>query len=330
MTKKEFAIGANDAGQRADKFLLKACKGLPHSLLYKTFRKRDVKLNGKRITAETFLREGDLLTVFLPEDITPAEKKLPQSGLPMPEIFFEDSNIVLLKKPADLPVHADGKGSRDTLAGRFLQYLMQSGTYDAAKEQSFVPALCNRLDRNTEGFVIGAKNAAALRTVNEKIKMGEVQKEYLCITFGTPPRTADTVTAYHRRLEGRNAEYAETPREGFKEMRTGYRVLETKNGLSLVQVRLFTGRTHQIRLQMAALGCPVLGDAKYGNAEANRRYRAPYQQLAACRLAFPFSEEETVLDGLRGKQFEYTPGFAAEYGFSQHNLRDPFYAGGSQ
>ena len=317
MKKQEFAIGVNDAGQRADKFLLKACRDLPQSLLYKTFRKRDVKLNGKRIPAETFLQAGDCLTVFLPDDIAvSARKAVPSEALPMPEIAYEDGEIVLMKKPVDLPVHADDKGSRDTMAARFLAYLTQTGAYDALREQSFSPALCNRLDRNTEGFVIGAKTAAALRTMNEKIRLGEVQKEYLCITAGIPPKREDTVTAYHRRLPGKNAEYAAAPREGFREMRTGYRVIAAReDGLALVHIRLYTGRTHQIRLQMAALGCPVLGDGRYGDPAVNRKYHEQHQLLAACMLSFPFSAEETVCDALRGKRFSYQPGFCAKYGF---------------
>lgn len=310
MKKLDFAIGANDAGQRADKFLLKAMRNLPPSLLYKTFRRRDVKLNGKRIPAETFLQAGDALCIFLPDDLAVPEKKpTAADGLPMPEIVYEDAQIVIMKKPVNLPVHADDKGARDTMAARFLAYLTQTGAYDAAREQSFSPALCNRLDRNTEGFVIGAKTAAALRTMNEKIRLGEVQKEYLCITAGIPPKPEDTVTAYHRRLAGQNAEYSAVPREGFREMRTGYRVIAQKDGLALVHIRLYTGRTHQIRLQMAALGCPVLGDGKYGNPAVNRKYHASHQLLAACMLSFPFSAEETVLDALRGRHFSYTPEF---------------------
>ena len=315
MKKQVFEIGENDAGQRADKFLLKACRGLPQSLLYKTFRKRDVKVNGRRIAAETFLQSGDQLVIFLPDDIVSVPKKaVLQQKLPMPEIVYEDAQIVLMKKTVNLPVHADGKGSADTLAARFLQYLQQSGAYDADREQSFSPALCNRLDRNTEGFVIGAKTAAALRTMNEKIRLGEVQKEYFCITVGVPKKQTAVVTAYHRRLPGQNAEYSAVPCEGFREIRTGYRVLAEKDGLALVQVRLYTGRTHQIRLQMAALGCPVLGDGRYGDAAANRKYHESYQLLAACMLSFPFSATETVCDALRGRQFAYLPDFCVKYG----------------
>ncbi len=294
-------IGANDAGQRADKFLLK----------------KDVKLGGKRIPPETFLQAGDELTVYLPDEFFAAAPK-PQriAALPLPEIVYEDDNIALMKKPVDLPVHADDKGSADTLAGRFLYYLAKSGAYDPANEQSFSPALCNRLDRNTEGFVIGAKNAAALRGMNALIRENRVIKQYLCITAGIPPKQHDTVTAYHRRIEGKSAEISETPREGFREIVTEYELLQKHDDLALLLITLHTGRTHQIRAQMAALRCPLLGDSRYGFAKVNRRYAETHQLLAACLLRFDVPAEGHLLSALHGKAFAYTPDFVRRYGFS--------------
>lgn len=312
-----FTIGANDAGQRADKFLLKACPKLPKSLLYKTFRKKDVKCNGKRIAAETFLREGDCLQIYLPEEFFESERKTaPKKRLPHPEIFYEDAEIVLMKKPVNLPVHADDRGSADTLAARFVQYLAESGAYDPALEQSFAPALCNRLDRNTEGFVIGAKTAAALRTVNEMIRENQVIKQYLCIAAGVPPKQHDTVTAYHRRLEGKPAEISAVPREGFRQIVTEYELLQKQDDLALLLVTLHTGRTHQIRAQMAALHCPLLGDNRYGSRAANQRHGESHQLLAACLLRFDVPAEGHLLSSLYGKAFSYTPDFCSRYGFS--------------
>ncbi len=311
-----FTIGSNDAGQRADKFLTKACPSLPKSLLYKTFRKRDVKCNGKRITAETVLQAGDALAVYLPDDCFVQKKPLSvQAAVPLPEIVYEDAEIAVMKKPVNLPVHADDKGSSDTLAARFLQYLVHTGAYDPAEEQSFSPALCNRLDRNTEGLVIGAKTAAALRCMNEKIRLGEITKQYLCIAVGNPPEQEAIVDAFHRRKEGGKAEISPVPREGFRPIRTGYAVEGSHDGLSMLRITLYTGRTHQIRAQMAALGCPLLGDAKYGDPAVNRLHRAPHQMLAACSLQFHFSEEPCVLSGLNGLHLEYVPDFCAQYGF---------------
>lgn len=314
---RTFTVGANDAGQRADKFLLKACPLLPKSLLYKTFRKRDVKLNGKRIPPETMLSAGDELQVYLPDDVLAQKpKKAVTAALPMPEIVYEDAQICILKKPVNLPVHADDRGTADTLADRFLHYLTETGAYDPDAEQSFSPALCNRLDRNTEGFVIGAKNAEALRFMNEKIRAGEITKKYLCVTFGVPKQRENIVESYHRRREGRKAEISQIPREGFHPIKTGYEVLAAHDGIALLRVTLYTGRTHQIRAQMAALNCPVLGDAKYGNPAANQQWHAPHQLLAACDLTFDFADAESALSHLAGMHWQYTPDFCAEYGFS--------------
>ncbi len=313
-----FTIGANDAGQRADRFLLKACPKLPKSLLYKTFRKKDVKLNGKRIPPETFLQSGDVMQVYLPDEFFVSAKKTQprRKPLPPPEIVYEDDYIAVMRKPVNLPVHDDDKGSGDTLIARFLQYLAESGAYNPAQEQSFTPALCNRLDRNTEGFVIGAKTAAALRTVNEMIRENRVKKQYFCITSGIPPMLHETVHAYHRRRDGMLAEISETPREGFREIVTEYEILQKHDDLALVMVTLHTGRTHQIRAQMAALGCPVLGDVKYGFRSFNQRYAAPNQLLAACLLQFDVPETGHLLSALHGKTLSYIPDFCRQYGFS--------------
>lgn len=311
-----FSIGENDAGQRADKFLRKACPKLPPSLLYKAFRKKDVKCDGKRIPPETILQAGSTLQVYLPEDCFAGRTHtaLPQHiTLPPPEIVYEDTQIALLRKPVGLPVHADAHGTQDTLIGRFLQYLIASGAYNPAHEQSFIPALCNRLDRNTEGFVLAAKTAPALRCLNEKIRIGEVQKQYLCVTVGAPPKAEDIVTAYHRKVSDNQVILSEQPKHGFREMRTGYRVLAQQEDTSLVLITLYTGRTHQIRVQMAALGCPILGDPRYGNPAENSRRNQWHQLLSACRLRFAFSEEPCILSALRGREFTFTPTFARTF-----------------
>jgi 23S rRNA pseudouridine955/2504/2580 synthase len=313
---KEFLIGENDAGQRADKFLRKACPKLPQSLLYKAFRRRDVKQNGRRIPPETVLQCGDTLAVYLPDDCFEPAQRTALRALPPPVICYEDAQIAVMKKPLNLPVHADGKGSSDTLIARFLYFLAQKGEYDPAQEQSFTPALCNRLDRNTEGLVIGAKTAASLREVNALIRNGSVQKQYLCITAGIPPKAHDTVTAYHRREPGQSAEIAGAPREGFRRIVTEYELLQKHDGLALLRVTLHTGRTHQIRAQMAALHCPVLGDPRYGDSAANRSFHADHQLLAAYALTLDVPRQGHVLSAVSGRRISYLPDFVTQYGFA--------------
>lgn len=310
-----FQIGENDAGQRADKFLRKACPKLPSSLLYKTFRKKDVKCDGKRIPPETILQAGNVLQVYLPEDCFETKTVVQPNGLqlPPPDVFYEDDRIALLRKSTGLPVHADDRGTQDTLIARFLQYLIQNGTYHPEQEQSFTPALCNRLDRNTEGFVLAAKNAEALRCLNEKIRLGEVQKQYLCVVIGAPPKQTDIVTAYHKKISDNQVVLSELPQDGFREIRTGYEIVAQKNGLSLVRVTLYTGRTHQIRAQMAELGCPILGDNRYGNAKINAAHGLRHQLLCACKLRLNFSDTPCCLSDLAGTEWEFLPDFAKNF-----------------
>jgi len=311
----EFHISANDGGQRADRFIVKACPKLPKNLLYKAFRKEDIKRNGKRCKPEEILQEGDCIRVYLPADCLEQQPtKVLHTELPPPAIVYEDDTLCLMHKPVGLPVHPDDHGTEDTLVARFLADLARRGCYDPRKEQSFTPALCNRLDRNTEGLVIGAKTAAALRCINEKIRLGEITKEYLCITVGAPPKSTDTVIAYHRKEEGNRVRLESKPFAGCKETKTEYTVLAKKDGLALVQVRLFTGRTHQIRAQMAVLGCPILGDGAYGNKETNHRYGEHFQLLTACRLVFALdTNTPCAISHLAGKAFSITPAFCSRY-----------------
>lgn len=318
-----FTIGTNDAGQRADKFLRKACPQLPTSLLYKTFRKKDVKCDGKRIPPETILHEGAVLQIYLPEDCftekaEPAARPKSAARLPKPDIIYEDAQIAVLRKPIGIPVHADDHGTEDTLIARFLRHLIDTGAYRPEEEQSFTPALCNRLDRNTEGFVLAAKTAAALRCMNEKIRNGEIHKQYYCVTVGAPPKNSDVVTAYHKKISDNQVILSELPKFGFREIRTGYQVLAQKNDLSLLQVTLYTGRAHQIRVQMAALGCPILGDPRYGRMDANIRHGQRYQLLSACKLRFVFSEEPCCLSALNGMEFSFVPQFAGPFLEAEH------------
>ncbi len=310
----EFTVSRNDAGQRADKFLVKACPGVPRNLLYKAFRKKDIKRNGKRCTPEEMLCEGDVLRAYLPEDACRMKpQRTVSTQLPPPEIVYEDENICLMHKPVGVPVHADDKGTVDTMIGRFTAFLYHRGLYNPLAEQSFVPALCNRLDRNTEGLCIGAKNAAALRCVNEMIRNGEVRKEYLCAVVGKPPKQTDTVVAYHCKKDGNRVILRYQPFAGAKLAKTGYELLATVGEISLVRVRLYTGRTHQIRAQMALLGCPILGDGAYGDKGANQRYGEHFQLLTAYRLTFCPTAADSVVSNLRGRCFEITPDFVGKY-----------------
>lgn len=307
---RELRVGPNDAGQRLDKFLTKTLKTLPTALLYKSIRLKKIKVNRRRCTPNQQLAEGDTLQLFLAEEFfaesTPTKRL--DAIKPNLNILYEDENILLLHKPAGLSVHEDEGGSRATLIDQIQAYLYQKGEYDPAREQSFAPALCNRIDRNTQGIVIAAKTAEALRTVDEKIRLRQIDKFYLAVTHGLPTPPVATLRAYLKKEEGDNrVRVWDTPHAGAKEILTAYRVLDRRADLALLEVQLLTGRTHQIRAHMAHIGHPLLGDGKYGVNRDDRKRGYAYQALCSYRLRFSFTGEPTPLDYLNGREFSIPP-----------------------
>lgn len=290
---EQFLINENDSGQRVDKFILKALPNLPKSMMYRLIRKKDIKLNGKRCEISEKLKCGDVLTVYVKSELS-QKKSHDMSFMKAPsdiEIAYEDDNIIIVNKPVGLDSHSNGSQQNDTLINRIKHYLYDKGEYLPDDESSFAPALCSRLDRNTSGIVTAAKNAVALREINEAIREGQLHKIYHCITFGKLPKSSDIVTAYHKKDDARNiVRIIDNPSEDFKEIKTGYRLLAEKGSLALYEITLFTGRTHQIRAHLAHLGAGVLGDGKYGNVAANKRFGIFRQTLCAYSLEFELPE----------------------------------------
>ena len=304
---REFIIGPNDAGQRLDKFITKAVPKLPKNLMYKYIRLKRIKLNGKRCQISDRLSVEDRVELYLNDEFF---EDTGQPGfLSAPgkvDVVYEDGDILLCDKPCGLVVHEDESGTEDTLINRVLKYLYEKGEYDPERELSFVPALCNRLDRNTGGIVICAKNAEALRVMNQKVKDRELDKRYLCVTVGIPPKDRDRLEAFHIKDEREKlARVFDRRVPGSREMITEYRVLkkDLERGLALVEVHLITGRTHQIRAHMAHIGCPLLGDGKYGDNRVNREFGVKTQALHAYSLEFRFTTDSGPLEGLNGRRF---------------------------
>ena len=304
---RELTIGKNDGGQRLDKFLTKAVKGLPMSLLYKYIRTKKIKVNGARAQQNQVLTVGDVVTLYIRDeffDVPERDNSALSNIRPKLSIVYEDENIMLLNKRPGVLVHEDTEGGENTLILHVKAYLYGKGEYDPVAEQSFAPALCNRIDRNTGGIVIAAKNAEALRVMNEKIKQNEISKFYLCAVKGKLARRTDELRGYLKKDAAANqVRVSDTPIAGGKHIITRYRVLAEKNGNSLLEVELVTGRTHQIRAHMAHIGHPLLGDGKYGvnRAEKGRGYK--HQALYAVRLRFDFADDSGALGYLRGKEF---------------------------
>ena len=315
---KEFTIGKNDAGQRLDRWLAKTLPLLPGPLAQKYIRLKRVKVNGKGSQRDVRLQVGDVLQLYINDEFfdQPREDNAFLAVFkPKLDIVYEDENLMLLNKRPGLLCHADEHEKVNTLITHIQAYLYQKKEWNPKDEHSFTPALCNRIDRNTGGIVMAAKNAETLRILNQKIKDREIAKFYLAIIHGkmTPPQG---------KLEGfllKDEDKAQVkvfrkPVPGGKSAATLYKTLKINRGLSLVECELLTGRTHQIRAQFAAAGHPLLGDGKYGREKDNKQYGRSFQALYSYKLEFTFPTDAGILEYLRGKLFTVdNVDFVSEY-----------------
>ena len=304
--KKILTIAQNDSGQRLDKFMAKNFPKLPFPVLYKAIRKKDVKINRYRCEASQKLCEGDEVYMFLPDEFL--EQKVKEYDfLKAPtqlDIIYEDENILLLDKKPGLIVHQDENYHFDCLIFRVLHYLYDKKEYNPQDEKAFAPALANRIDRNTAGIVIAAKNAETLRILNQKIKDREIDKFYLTVIEGTPKIKETTLKAFLEKNEKQNRVYIdEKPSKNGKTILTKYKVLQEKKDYSLLEVELLTGRTHQIRAHMAYIGHAIIGDGKYGKNAVNKKYGIKHQALQSYKLVFNFTTDSGVLEYLNHKEF---------------------------
>ncbi len=296
---KQFTIKQNDAGQRLDKFLTKAFPSLPSSLLYKYIRIKRVKVNGSRAKPEQKLAPGDVLSLYINDELLEGRKASPAAGSSEIKPIYEDGNVLIVHKPRGLPVHENEPGD-DNLIDRAKRYL---GAQDP-DDMSFSPALCHRIDRNTEGLVIIAKTAAALRIINENIRQRKLEKYYLCLVHGVPsPREGRLKNFLLKDESTRTVTVCDRPVPGALTAETGYRVIESRGGYSLVECRLYTGRTHQIRAQLSHFGYPLLGDTKYGLNKQNKGLPFKHQALCASAVRFSPEGEWEELSYLSGRTF---------------------------
>ena len=304
---REFTIGKNDAGQRLDRFVSKNLPLLPPALLQKYIRLKRIKVNGKGSKRDARLAVGDILQLYINDEFfdKPNEENLFLTVFkPVLNIVYEDENLLLVDKRPGMVVHADETEKVNTLINHIQAYLYQKREWNPRWENAFTPALCNRIDRNTGGIVIAAKDAETLRILNEKIRDRELDKRYLCVTVGRPKQPEGRVECFLLKDEQKKqVSVYHRPVPGGKTAVTDYRVLDTRGELSLLEIGLETGRTHQIRATMADLDCPLLGDGKYGRGDVNRRYGETRQALYAYQLTFDLPTDAGILNYLRGRTF---------------------------
>ena len=302
---KEFIITKNDATLRLDKFITKNCPTLPSSLMFKYIRTKRIKVNGKKAEISTRLSVGDVVSAYINDEFfTPVKPTYDFLSSPAKlDIVYEDENILLVDKRQGLLVHPDKNEYTNTLIGSIQHYLYKKGEFDPENENSFRPALANRIDRNTGGIVIAAKNAESLRILCDKIKDRELDKRYLTVVHGIPAKKEALLEGYLEKDEAQNRVFLSKNRsENSKSIKTRYRVLESKNDLSLLEIELLTGRTHQIRAHLSAIGHPLLGEGKYSKSN-DKKLGFDKQALYSYSLEFKFTSDAGILNYLNGKRF---------------------------
>lgn len=305
---KSFTAGPNENGVRLNRFVESVTQQFPQSMMYKAFRNKRIKVNGKRGTPDTRLATGDVIELYINDEFFPANPQRPRPKPPRKQppvtVIYEDSNMAVLYKPAHLLCHSDRTGDPN-LVDAFRAYLESKGEYDSHAEQRFAPSICNRLDRGTEGLVLAAKSYPALRDLNAVISHDWMKKEYLTITVGAPPAGRHIAWLQHSEKNNKVRIHARES-AGYKQIITEVTVIRQSGPFALCRIGLITGRTHQIRAHLSYLGHPVLGDIKYGNRKMNERTGFKTQALCAQRLTFAQIPEDNTLHYLSGRVIKLT------------------------
>ena len=280
---KELIVTKKYNNKKLDKFLKDNLQNLSNNLFYKTLRKKDIKINGKRVSENVNVFENDKIQVYISDTLLEGSVNL--------DIIYEDKNILLINKPINIEV--TGKNSLTDVVHRLY------------KLQEFLPMPCHRLDRNTSGLILFAKNQTALDILLDKFKHHEIEKHYLALVYGVPKKKSERLISYLFKDSSKSLVYiSDVPKKGYLKIITSYSLIESINNTSLLDVEIETGRTHQIRAHLSYIGLPIIGDGKYGINEINKKFKAKTQKLVSYKLKFSFIKDSGILNYLNGKSFE--------------------------
>ena len=279
---KEIIVDRKYDGKKLNSFLLDNFDGLKLNTLYKALRKKDIRVNNIKVSDNVIIHTGDVIKVFILD-----EQLFSKDNFSV-DIIYEDNNIVIVNKPAEIEVVGE-----NSLTTELCKYYNSTSIFP-----------CHRLDRNTTGLILFAKNEEALNILLNKFKNHEIEKHYTALVYGIPHKKEDILTAYLFKDAKKSLVYiSDIPKKGYEKIITSYRVISTnnKNNTSLLDVNLHTGKTHQIRAHLAHIGYPIIGDGKYGDRDINKRFGYKYQQLCSCSLKFCFKTDAGILNYLNKK-----------------------------
>ena len=279
---KEIIVNKRYHEKKLNKVILNELQNINYPTFCKLLRKKDIKVNGKRTNKDIIVYENDKIEIYLPKELEDAKVEL--------DIVYEDGNILIINKPANIEV-TGAKSLTEIINKKYTNC-------------EFKPQPCHRIDRNTTGLVMFAKNEKALEILLEKFKNHEIEKHYLALVYGIPNKKEERLEAYLFKDNKKAYVYiSDTLKKGYQKIITSYKVLETrKDNTALLDVEIETGRTHQIRAHLAHIGYPIIGDGKYGKNQINKQFGKKYQMLCSYKLKFKFQSESGILTYLKGKE----------------------------